>query len=174
MAEPAPLSVEAWLYVEAHRVGHLATVDAAGQPAVVPLCYATDGQAIYSALDDKPKRTPPEDLQRVRNIRAHPQVALVIDDYTDDWARLTYLLIHGQADIVAPGAAEHAHAVTLLRAKYPQYQRMPIEARGIIRIRPLRSRYWSGSGGAAALGDSETDRAEDARRWLVHGHQSRG
>lgn len=156
MDEPAPLSAEAWRYLEAHRVGHLATVDAAGRPSIVPLCYATDGQAIYSALDDKPKRVPPEELRRVRNIRAHPHVALVVDDYGEDWAHLAYLLIRGQADVVVPGVEEHTRAVALLRARYPQYQHMRIEERVVIRIRPLRSRFWRGSGGTAASSDSAT------------------
>ncbi len=27
---------------------------------VVPICYAFDGQALYSAVDAKPKQAPPE------------------------------------------------------------------------------------------------------------------
>lgn len=145
------LTADAWRYLEAHRVGHLTTVDEAGRPSVVPLCYATDGQAIYSALDDKPKRVQPHDLQRVRNIRVHPVVALVVDDYSEDWSRLAYLLVHGQADLVAAGTEEHERAVALLRAKYPQYLRMPIEERDVIRIRPERGRFWHGSAGTDEL-----------------------
>src|SRR5215469_8376288 len=97
--QAAPMPAEAWRYLEAHRVGHLATVDAANHPSVVPLCFATDGVAIYSALDDKPKRVPPEELRRVRDIRVQPEVALVVDDYSEEWAHLAYLLIRGPAEI---------------------------------------------------------------------------
>jgi PPOX class probable F420-dependent enzyme len=147
----AGLPAEARRYLEAHRVGHLATVDAAGHPSVVPLCYATDGAAIYSALDDKPKRVPPEELRRVRNIRAHPEVALVVDDYSEEWAHLSYLLIRGPAEVLAPGGEEHARAVALLRARYPQYWQMPIQERPILRIQPLRAHLWRAGG--EALGD---------------------
>ena len=64
----------------AHRVARLTTVDAAGLPSLIPICYATDGQTIYSALDAKPKRARPTDLQRVRNILDHPEVAAAIDE----------------------------------------------------------------------------------------------
>ncbi len=142
----ARLPAEAWRYLEEHRVAHLATVDAAGHPSVVPLCYATDGTAIYSALDDKPKRVPHEELRRVRDIRAHPEVALVVDDYSEEWAHLAYLLIRGLAEVLAPGGDEHAHAVALLRARYPQYRQTPIQERPVIRIQPLRTRFWRAGG----------------------------
>ncbi|GAC1332268.1 MAG: TIGR03668 family PPOX class F420-dependent oxidoreductase [Chloroflexota bacterium] len=133
----------AWQYLDAHRVGHLATVDDAGRPSIVPLCYATDHTAIYSALDDKPKRVRPEELARVRNLRAHPDISLVVDDYSEDWRQLTYLLIHGRADILAPEEEDHLNAVVLLRAKYAQYERMPIQDRPIICIHPGRSLFWA-------------------------------
>jgi coenzyme F420-0:L-glutamate ligase/coenzyme F420-1:gamma-L-glutamate ligase len=145
MERPAavPLTTPAWDYLATHRVGHLATVDAAGKPSVVPICYAVDGQAIYSALDEKPKRVAPEALRRVRNLLARPHVALVVDDYSEEWARLAYLLVRGRADLLAPGAPIHAAAVALLRAKYTQYQAMAIEERPIVRILPTRSTFWA-------------------------------
>ena len=73
-------------------VGHLATADANGRPHVIPVCFAYDGQHIYSVLDAKPKRGSLTGLRRVRNILANPQVSLVIDHYDEDWTRLWYLL----------------------------------------------------------------------------------
>ena len=80
MPADAPLDERAWRYLADHRVAHLATTDADGRPSLVPICYADDGRAIYSALDQKPKRVAPAALQRVRNLRAHPEVALLVDD----------------------------------------------------------------------------------------------
>ena len=41
---------EAMLLREA-RVARLATADAAGQPHVVPVCFAVDGRTSYTPLD---------------------------------------------------------------------------------------------------------------------------
>ncbi|MCH8962088.1 MAG: NTP transferase domain-containing protein [Bacteroidetes bacterium] len=65
------------------RTGHLATADQAGVPHVIPVCFAVEGDVIYSVLDQKPKRTSLTRLRRVRNILANPQVALVVDHYED-------------------------------------------------------------------------------------------
>jgi PPOX class probable F420-dependent enzyme len=141
------LTGEHWRYLEAHRVGHLTTVDVGGGPSVVPFCYATDGAFVYSALDEKPKRVRPEALARVRNLLANPQVAFVVDDYDEDWTRLQYLLVHGEADLLEPGREDHARAVELLREKYLQYREMAIDERPVVRIEPLRVRFWKAAPG---------------------------
>ncbi len=129
-------------FIQEHRVARLATADTKGQPSVVPICYAFDGRAVYSALDEKPKSVAPTRLKRVRNIQANPQVALVIDDYLEDWGRLAYLQIRGRADLLSPGSEEHARAVGLLRAKYPQYGPMAIDRQPILRITPEAIVAW--------------------------------
>ena len=52
------------------RVARLATVDPDGRPHVVPICFALEGDVLYTAVDEKPKRT--RALQRLRNIEANP------------------------------------------------------------------------------------------------------
>jgi PPOX class probable F420-dependent enzyme len=141
-AADAPLSAAAWQYLEAHRLGHLATVGECGDPSVVPICYAVDRQAIYSALDEKPKRVAPMALRRVRDLLAHAHVALVVDDYAEDWTKLAFLQVRGSADLLQPGTPGHAAAIALLRARYPQYATMAIERRPLIRIRPTHSTFW--------------------------------
>ncbi len=74
--------------------------------------WGRDG--LYIALDAKPKRVGWQGLKRVRNIMDHPQVALVIDRYTEDWQQLAYLLIRGTAVILLPATAEQQHAVAVL------------------------------------------------------------
>ena len=59
-------------------------------------------------------------LKRVLNIMANPNVALVIDDYSEDWSALAYVLIQGVAEILETGD-EQRQAEALLRDKYPQY-----------------------------------------------------
>ena len=135
-------SGEARAFAENHRVAHLATADAAGAPHVIPICYAVVGDAFYFVVDDKPKRTR-TGLKRLRNIAANPQVALVIDDYDEDWTRLAYLLVHGRAASVTD-AGEYAKGLDALRQRYPQYRSMPLafETHPMVRITPSRSHWW--------------------------------
>jgi PPOX class probable F420-dependent enzyme len=137
-------------FIRNHRVARFATADAAGQPVVVPICYAIDGDFIYSPVDEKPKRVAPAELKRVRNIRANPKVSLVIDDYSEDWSKLEYVIIAGRAETISPakGADEHARAVSLLREKYEQYRSMAIDERLIIKIAIERVRRWDASNSA--------------------------
>jgi PPOX class probable F420-dependent enzyme len=125
------------------RVARLATVDEAGSPHVVPVCYATDGRTYYSPLDAKPKRTPPERLQRVRNIRRNPRVALLIDHYDEDWSRLRFVMVRGRAELLEAGAEWQA-ARALLEAKYPQYAGLPLPPEApVIKIVPEHVVRWS-------------------------------
>jgi PPOX class probable F420-dependent enzyme len=125
------------------RVARLATVDDAGYPHVVPVCYATDGRAYYSPIDAKPKRTPPDRLKRVRNIRGNPRVALLIDHYEEDWARLRFVMVQGRAELLEAGA-EWRTARSLLEAKYAQYRTLPLGPSGlVIKIVPDHVVRWS-------------------------------
>jgi PPOX class probable F420-dependent enzyme len=121
-----------------------------GRPAVVPVCYAVVGEgeaaAVVSALDEKPKRVGVEKLRRVRHIRENPEVALIVDDYVEDWRRLAFVQVRGRARLVEPGGTGFSEAIAVLRAKYAQYQAMAIEERPLIRIEGLTASSWRGSG----------------------------
>jgi coenzyme F420-0:L-glutamate ligase/coenzyme F420-1:gamma-L-glutamate ligase len=160
MVSTSPLDAGAWRYLAAHRVGHLTTADQAGVPSVVPVCFATDGATIYSALDAKPKRVAPTALRRVRNLLVRPEVALLVDDYAEEWAHLSYLLVHGTAALIAPGQPEHERALALLRAKYAQYATMPIEAQPVIALRPRTARFWASDPAAVDPGDAPARRLD--------------
>src|SRR5829696_560681 len=133
-------------FLEAQRVGRLASASSDGAPHVIPVCYACDGTNLYIALDAKPKRVAPERLRRIRNILENPRVALVIDRYSDDWSELAYLLIQGTAALIHPGAAEHRRALALLRERYVQYLAMPLEQQPVIEIRPAKVVAWEARG----------------------------
>ena len=130
--------------LKAARVARLATLEAKRRPHIVPVCFAYDGKLFYTAIDQKPKRVPPERLARLRNIRAVPRVALLIDKYDEDWAQLWYISIRGNAKLLPKSAhKEHARAIRKLRAKYPQYaQGMLTDDAPIIRITPERTTSW--------------------------------
>jgi len=135
---------EARRFLEAHRVGHLATADGSGAPHVVPVCYAVDDAGLYFVADEKPKRRPARELVRLRNVRANPRAAIVVDDWDEDWTRLAWVLVRGPAAIVTDRGA-HAAAVALLRARYPQYRAMTLddpEDHPVVRIEPARVVLW--------------------------------
>ena len=138
---PSRLPPRALRLVRSARIAHLATVDADGQPHVIPICYTYDGKYFYSPIDEKPKRISPKKLKRLRNIAENPQVSLVIDRYDEDWTKLTYVLAFGRARLTATGAT-YRKAVNLLRRKYPQYRSMAIDRRPLIAIRPIRVVIW--------------------------------
>jgi coenzyme F420-0:L-glutamate ligase/coenzyme F420-1:gamma-L-glutamate ligase len=125
------------------RVAHLATADREGRPHVIPVCLVSEGGVLYSAIDEKPKRASPRALRRVRNIEANPRVALVVDEYSEDWRRLRYVLVRGTAAVIDPGSEEHARAIRRLRRKYPQYRAMRLEERPVLRITPQRVVAWA-------------------------------
>jgi PPOX class probable F420-dependent enzyme len=130
--------------LENARVARLATADAKHRPHLVPVCFAYDGKVFYTAIDQKPKRVKPERLTRLQNILAVPQVALLIDEYDEDWTKLWYILIWGRAKLIGMLAQkERACALRKLRAKYPQYSdtMLPNDA-PIIRITPDRIAFW--------------------------------
>ena len=129
-------------FLRSARTGHLATADAKGRPQVVPACFVFDGQAIYSVLDAKPKTTPLRQLRRVKNILANPQVSLVVDHYEENWDKLQYILVSGDAELLESDE-KWVVAIAMLREKYPQYQAMDLDQSPVIKITPVRYSPWS-------------------------------
>lgn len=138
----AHISAEVRAKLENARVAHLATLDSERNPHVIPVCFAFDGSVFYSALDRKPKRVDPSRLARLKNVRETPSVALLMDHYDEDWTRLWYILVRGEAHVVSD-EAEHQRAIQRLREKYRQYDlnMLPPDAL-VVRITPLRITTW--------------------------------
>ncbi len=120
------------------RAGRLATVTPDGRPHVVPCCFALAGDAVFSAVDRKPKST--TNLQRLVNIRAHPDAALLVDHYAEDWAQLWWVRVDGHARVVESGD-EYERAIRALREKYAQYRAQPPHG-AVVAIDALRWRAW--------------------------------
>ena len=104
------------------RVAHLATVDDDGRPHLVPVVFALEGNTIYFAVDQKPKKT--TRLQRLRNIASNPAVAMLVDHYEDDWEKLWWVRADGVARVLDPGDIAD-HALALLTQRYMQYAAQP-------------------------------------------------
>ena len=108
--------------VEGARVARLATLEADGRPHVVPICFAIAGDTLYSAVDWKPKRS--TRLRRIENVRARPQVTVLVDEYDEDWSRLWWVRLRGDARVLDDGS-ERDRALALLESRYLQYRERP-------------------------------------------------
>ena len=141
-----PLSVRELDLIRAARRAVLATIAADGAPRLVPITFVFEDDVIYTSLDEKPKRvSDPRDLARARDIAQRPRVAVLVDDWDEDWSQLGWLRLAGSARLIGPDdkhRAEHAKAVRLLRAKYAQYADHALETRPVIRIAVERSSSW--------------------------------
>jgi PPOX class probable F420-dependent enzyme len=106
------------------RVARLATADAGGRPHLVPVVFAVEGDAVFSAVDAKPKRTTA--LRRLENVRQNPRVALLADHYDDaDWNALWWVRADGVARVLDAEAAEARRGIALLAERYAQYRATP-------------------------------------------------
>jgi PPOX class probable F420-dependent enzyme len=124
----------------AARVARLATTGADGQPHLVPVTFAVDGDLIYVAVDHKPKTT--VNLRRLRNIRENPRVAVLADHYEQDWDALWWVRVDGRASIISAEDAMR-RPLDLLAARYEQY-RDNRPSGPVIVIRAQRWTGWSG------------------------------
>jgi PPOX class probable F420-dependent enzyme len=104
------------------RVGRLATLAPGGRLHLVPICFALAGDVLYSAVDEKPKRS--RRLQRIENVRARPEVAVLVDHYEEDWSRLWWVRLRGRGRVVERGR-EFELALRLLAERYDQYRQRP-------------------------------------------------
>ena len=131
------------------RVARLATVDLECIPHLVPVVFVFDNDRgfYFIPIDEKTKRSRPENLKRVRNIKENPNVALLIDEYNEDWTKLYFIMIQGMASIIGGkkldenemSLLEKAHK--LLCNKYPQYQKIGV-GEYVIMIMPQKVIAW--------------------------------
>ncbi len=128
-------------HVEGARVAHLASVAESGEPHVVAICFALQGDTLYFAVDAKPKRT--RDLQRLRNIAAHPAVSVLVDHYEEDWRHLWWVRLDGDARVVEAGP-DFDRALDLLVGRYPQYEKAR-PAGPVVSMSVRRMSGWSAS-----------------------------
>ena len=131
------------------RVARLATVDLECKPHLVPVVFVFDNSfsCYFIPIDEKTKQSKPENLKRVKNIKENPNVALLIDEYYEDWTKLYFIMIQGKASIIGGkkldqdemSLLEKAHK--LLRNKYPQYRAIGV-GEYVIMIMPQKVIAW--------------------------------
>jgi PPOX class probable F420-dependent enzyme len=134
-------------FLVAARRAILATIDPDGRPRPVPICFIVEAAdpahiRVLTPLDDKPKSVEDKrDLARVRDIRARPEVSLLIERWDEDWSHLGWLRLNGRATLLEPADAP-PDAIERLRAKYPQYATHALESSPVIAIAIERATSW--------------------------------
>lgn len=125
------------------RVARLATVGNRG-PHLVPITFALLGEVIVSAVDAKPKKS--RALRRLANISAEPSVAVLVDEWSEDWAQLWWVRADGVATIQNADTPLGRSAIQALAAKYPQYVAVPPPG-PVIAVEVKRWVAWAASPG---------------------------
>src|SRR5215216_5324943 len=123
--------------IKSERVARLAFVDDRDRPRVLPVTFAMAEGAVWSAIDDKPKRS--EEPARVRYLRRRPEAALCVDRYDDDWSRLAWVQLLGRIEILAP--ARGAAGLAALVEKYGPYGERPPPG-PLLRLEVERALHW--------------------------------
>lgn len=100
------------------RVATLATLSADGRPHLVPVVFAHHDGNIVTAVDGKPKKR--NLLARLENIARDPRVTMLFHYYEEDWSRLWWVRVDGEASVVDEGP-EFSRSLTALRDRYTQY-----------------------------------------------------
>ena len=133
-------------FIEGARVARLATVDSEFKPHVVPVVFVFDGNHFFIPVDEKRKVSKPEKLKRIRNIQDNPNVALLIDQYDEDWTKLAFVMIQGKASVASKreGNIQVRRAYNKLMVKYVQYQKIGV-GEMCIKITPKKVASWSNS-----------------------------
>lgn len=133
-------------FIERARVARLATIDSEFKPHLVPVVFVFNGNHFFIPVDEKRKTAKPEKLKRIRNIQDNPNVTLLIDEYSEDWTKLAFVMIQGKASVATKeeGNIQVREAYKKLMSKYLQYQKVRVGEMCII-ITPKKIASWSNS-----------------------------
>lgn len=129
--EPIPDGIKGFLATA--RVCRIATVRPNGEPHLIPVCPVFDGEAtVYVDIGRK--------YATAEGLRANHRIAVLIDEYTDDWSKLRGLLLRCQA-AVAEGE-EKERAWEMIRDKFPQHKPIGWSPRLTLALRIYDWRQW--------------------------------
>lgn len=123
------------------RVARLAYVDEHDHPRVLPVTFAVASDAVWSAIDEKPKRR--AEPARLRHLRRRPEAALLVDVYDDDWSRLAWVQLLGTVEVLSVDSAPEAMEA-LARKYVPYAERTPPGP--LLRLSVDRTRQWRSAG----------------------------
>jgi PPOX class probable F420-dependent enzyme len=139
VASPQRTEVVAWAnkLLESERVARLGLLDEEGGPRVLPVTFAVADGRIWSAIDQKPKRS--AEPARLRFLRRDARAALTVDRYSDDWDELAWVQVLGSVQIL--DTSEGAAGVAALKEKYDQYREQTPPG-PLIALEPKRYLWW--------------------------------
>jgi hypothetical protein len=113
-------------YIAAAPVCRIATVRADGEPHLIPVCPVFDGDAtVY--VDIGPKSA------TGRALLHNDRIAVLFDDYFDDWTKLRKVLFKCRAERIT--GTEQDLVWERIRAKFPQYASVDWKPRATIALR---------------------------------------
>jgi nitroimidazol reductase NimA-like FMN-containing flavoprotein (pyridoxamine 5'-phosphate oxidase superfamily) len=129
--EPLPEAVKQ--FVADARVCRIASVRPGGEPHVIPVCPVFDGDStVY--VDIGSRYTTAEALS------ADPRIAVLIDEYDDNWARLKGVLLRCRVEEAT--GEERERAWVMIREKFPAYKPIGWEPRLTLALRIYDWRQW--------------------------------
>ena len=132
------------------RVARLATADSECKPYLVPVVFVfdNDNDCYFIPVDEKTKQFKPENLKRIRNLQENPNIALLIDEYNEDWTKLYFIMVQGKGSILGGKKLDQNEMLLLEKAhkllsrKYPQYQKVGVGEYAIM-IMPQKVVVWN-------------------------------
>ena len=108
---------------------HIATVDEQGLPHVVPVRAAWDGQTMSFTTGLRTKK--------YRNLKAHPQAAIVAGDFS----RRAGVLLRGDVELIERGEEFiQAQRALIERGMMRRLRDEGVEA--VVRLRPVKKASW--------------------------------
>jgi len=114
-------------------VCRIATVLPTGEPHVIPVCPAFDGEAtVYVDIGRKYAST--------QGVTESGKVGVLIDYYDENWALLKGVLLRCSAEVIE--GEERDRAWDLIREKFPQYSTVGWEPRLTLALRIYDWRQW--------------------------------
>ena len=129
--EPLPDALKE--FIAAARVCRIASVRPDGTPHVVPVCPAFDGEAtVYVDIGER--------YTTAEALRANPNVAVLIDEYDDDWSRLKAALLRCRVEEAV--GEEKDRAWGMIREKFPQHEEIGWVPRFTLALRMYDWRQW--------------------------------
>jgi nitroimidazol reductase NimA-like FMN-containing flavoprotein (pyridoxamine 5'-phosphate oxidase superfamily) len=114
------------------RVCRIATVRPSGEPHVIPVGPVFDGENLYIDIGGG--------YVTAAAIASDPNVAVLFDEYLDDWNKLWGVLLRCRAEPVE--GEEQDSAWKLIRAKWPQHKEFGWEPRLTLALRIYDWRQW--------------------------------
>lgn len=129
--------------LETARVARLAFVDEGDHPRALPVVFAVAEGAVWSVVDQKPKRADGREIARLRFLRRNPSAALCVDHYEDDWSRLAWVQLLGRVEIIE--LEDGPAALGALVRKYGPYRESPPPG-PLLRFEVDRALHWRAAG----------------------------